>query len=321
MPIFKSKVKNTSLSHTKTDLTQVHGINDYINTPLLYTRELFRRILIAASNNIAGDDNIKYTLINMYSPLRYGLIEYIILAMEKMGKIYLRKELNAAGGFYMLEKALATDAVAPGGDLKAEYVELDFSEYYLFEEIRKLYSILANTISSTEKSVVVANAIILKLRGLTDIIYNETTDKAIQYQLKSFIDSLQNRGIGQIDAESDITVPSFSTETATETIQMIDERMSALLGLSVAFLSGKVTTGLGMGDDGNQYRDNLALEKISNEMLIPALFSIYNKKFDYVNPLNMAQNFKYLSFIETTTLLSEKEKLEIVGNLKHRIVI
>lgn len=263
-----------------------------------------------------NNSDYSITSYDSFSPLKRGLVSLIVEALVDNTTVYLKKikiPKTNAYVFSVVDKEVATNSA---GEIdESNYLEMNFDNYEESKIVLSLYVLLGNVMVSLSKGITVSKGLIVKFKGLSELIKNSQNTKQLKIQIEELNKGVIAGKTTAIDSDSDIEQLGYDSSQAEKSAKYIFSLISNVTGRPISYINGEVTGGLGDNSKSEEKRLDASTKKYFYSIWAGINYSIYGEYFKYKVPLeSMSDIEEAFAFVEITTSLSQKGKLLFLKN-------
>lgn len=293
---------------------------------------LFERILKRCYHKTAGisernDDNIAQSvfLSSEYGAQKNGTIPLVARAITNRRKIYLvySEKASLVHEASMDERNLLdkqykdnNNAIAELGDGRRGMV-LDFTQYDIALIVKCYMSLIYAVMDSANTQVNLSRSIQIKISKLRDNISVLTSDDAIK-QVNNINDALKNGNGVLVDVLDMIEQTKIDSSSITAALEMFYKGLASVLGLSMSFVSGVLTSGMSATGDADINYEDAGIKDYWTSIWRPIMLKLYgekNVKYRTDRWRTIGQKLQNLILIENSTLISDEQKMEYAQDI------
>ena len=294
----------------------------------------FHKIVFDCYNRLTGiDEELDRLLISnkfSYKNCINGLLQFIIEALvensdKRLAVVNLDK-LNISEYYNQycksLEENIKVITTSIDYSTEDEQICLLFNNNKLSHLLDVLFQIQFNIFSGMNTGASMSNAVLFQKYGLNTANPNlrdrmRADLNLVKQALKSF-----NTNFGLIDSEDKLTLIQPIKDTYSEYIKVIDSMIASATSLPISYINGVLSGSLSTTGEGDIVQTDHALKNFYNMYIkdyINILCLIINYDFTKISFMNdvtgrFTDFAQYIPNLETTNLLPERRKKEILYN-------
>ena len=294
------------------------GISD--NFATIYTSTLYKKILLECAEKSSIPNEIDHfgfalSVYDSFAPAKKGLISLLVECIVNNRRTFFeRKEICGLKDGYTFVQ-IDEDKAFSNKKIKANVIELDFSNFIESKLIFILFECLGLVLSALDKNITISNALVFKIKDLSAQVASKSALDPVIEQIKSLNSGIRKGKGGFMDAESSIDTVEIKTDSASKVTNLVYGLIATIVGLPKSDLFGEVTTGLGSSDRGDERRANIAYKKYFHDVLSGVFYGVWGRPFSYkIPPVDLNALIDAAAFIETTSILTREGKLKILKN-------
>jgi hypothetical protein len=303
---------------TETELADINCLNfgdDFCN---VFALSMYKKIMLECADRAVLPNSIDKadytaTVYDSYSPYKSGLVSWVTVALVGQKKIFLKIN-KLSSGIFTFEKS-DESAALNNGKLRADFMELDFTNFKEASVICLLFELLAQVMLAMSKGVTASQGLLLKINALSEMIANAQNLAPLEKQLKSINDGLRQGKASYVDAKSSVDFLVYDSANAEKAASYIFSLISTITGLPASYLFGEVVSSLGGGDSGDSERFDKSTKNYFYNIWSGVCFNVYGENFEFrESPADINELISLFTFIETTTALTDAGKLKFMIN-------
>jgi hypothetical protein len=202
------------------------------------------------------------------------------------------------------------------GIINKNVAVLNFQNNDKIDVLKTYVGLLYNTLLADNAQLNIIKGVIFKCEDLTNAV-GYLDRKTIIDQANNVMKGIKNGTGILIDSKSNIEFPTVDTNGTIQAWEQYNGLISQSIGMPLAWVQGKIAGGISGSGDGDVQLMNKGLKKYFISIWKPTIERLFNTtiKFKVETWRGLEGLGKIFDLLDTTDLIEEKRKKEMVSNI------
>lgn len=296
------------------------------------TQNLYERILKKCFHKTSGypeksKDLIAYSMFfnSEEGSQKNGTIPLVAKAMTDKKKLYLvynpsiglTKEATGEQITQIDDKYKSTNNAVSKINNGLVGMKLDFSQYIMTDLVKCYMGLIYSVMNSAHTQIKLSESVQVKIEKLRENITIMTAEDAIK-QAKAVVEALKGGKSIMIGSGDSVIQTIINSESVEKALDMINSLLAADIGLSLSFVSGKLTSGMSVTGEADTNYEDIGIKDFWVSIWKPICSKLYDSpKVTYKTDRwrSLEPKMRALTYIENSTLIDDNTKTALTSEM------
>lgn len=296
------------------------------------TQNLYERILKRCFHKTSGYktdnvDNISYSVFfnSEEGSQENGSIPLVAKAMTEKARIYLVydsktglvKRANSDQQKILDDKYNTVNNTVSALGAGIFGMKLDFSKYIMTDLVKCYMGMIYSIMKSANTQIKLSESLQIKIDKLRENISTNSKDDANSQALE-IVDALKDGRSILISAGDSVVQTIINSESIDSALDMVNSLLASDIGLSLSFVSGKLTSGMSATGDADINYEDTGIKDYWVSIWKPICTKLYDSpdvKYKSDRWRSLESSMRSLTLIENSGIIPEETKQKLVAEI------